>query len=79
MKIPLEAIHENELEILLKNLGVLAVIKEGRKKCKFTGKTITLENLHSIFPESGDIKFVSDSPEAIRQLSLYLNEKKYDR
>jgi len=79
MKIPLEAIHENDLEILLNNLGVLADIKAGRKKCKFTGVTITLENLHSIFPEAGDIKYVSDRPEAIKQFSLYLNEKKYDR
>lgn len=69
-------VHDNDLEKLLEKLGVLQDVRDGKKKCKFTGTIITLENLHSIFPESGDIKFVSDDPEAIKQLSVYLNQKR---
>ncbi len=75
MNAEINAIHDEQLERLLESLGVLNDIKSGRKKCKFTGNIITLENLHSVFPESGDIKFVSDDPEAIRQLSVYLGER----
>lgn len=76
MKSEIKTIHEEQLETLLENLKVLENIKAGKLKCKFTGTVITLENIHSLFPESGDIKFVSNSPDAIKQLSVYLNDHK---
>tara|TARA_R110002033_G_scaffold111930_1_gene157320 strand:+ start:1222 stop:1455 length:234 start_codon:yes stop_codon:yes gene_type:complete len=75
MKATLNAVHDNDLEALLKKLNLLEKIKSGELKCKFTKEIITLENLHSIFPEEGTIKLVSDSPEAIKSLSEYINEK----
>ncbi|MCH7524522.1 MAG: hypothetical protein IIC74_05820, partial [Bacteroidetes bacterium] len=48
---------------------------QGKVKCKFTNEIITLENLHTIFPEEGTIKVVCESPEAIKLLSEYINEK----
>ncbi len=75
MKADLNAVHDNDLEALLAKLNLLDKIKEGKIKCKFTDEIITLENIHSIFPESGTIKVVSDNPEAIKQLSDYINEK----
>ena len=75
MKSNLNAVHDNDLEKLLENLNLNEKLNQGELKCKFTGETITLENLHSIFPESGTIKLVCDSPDAIKQLSEYINEK----
>jgi len=75
MKAKLNAVHDNDLEALLIKLNLLDKIKNGELKCKFTQETITLENLHSIFPEEGTIKLVSDSPKAIILLSEYINEK----
>ena len=75
MKSILNTVHDNDLEELLKKLNLLDKIKSGVLKCKFTKEIITLENLHSIFPEEGTIKLVSDSPEAIKSLSEYINEK----
>lgn len=75
MKSNLNAVHDKDLEKLLENLNLKEKLEKGELKCKFTGEIITLDNLHSIFPESGTIKLVSDSPDAIKQLSEYLNEK----
>lgn len=75
MKATLNAVHDNDLEALLIKLNLLDKIKNGNSKCKFTDEIITLENLHSIFPEGGTIKLVSDSPEAIKLLSEYINDK----
>lgn len=75
MKTKLNAVHDNDLEALLTKLNLLDKIKGGELKCKFTKEIITLDNLHSIFPEEGTIKLVSDSPEAIKLLSEYINEK----
>jgi len=76
MKKDLHVIHNDQLIELIEKLGFLEELKAGKIKCKFTGTIITFENLHSIFPESGSIKFVCDSPEAIKLLSEYINEKK---
>ena len=76
IKRKLNAVHDNDLNKLLNNLGLMEKLYEGRLKCKFSGTIITFENLYSIFPESGDIKLVCDSPEAIKQFTEYINEHK---
>lgn len=75
-KYTLSAIHDDELLDLIKKLGLLEKLDKGCLKCKFTGETITFDNLYSIFPESGDIKFVCDTPEAIKLFISYLDEHK---
>ncbi|RKE90296.1 hypothetical protein [Ichthyenterobacterium magnum] len=75
MKAKLNAVHDDDLIALLKSLNLLEKIKQGEIKCKFTKEIITLDNLHSIFPEEGTIKVVCDSPEAIKSLSEHINEK----
>lgn len=75
MKAKLSAVHDDDLIALLKSLNLLEKIKNGEVKCKFTKEIITLDNLHSIFPEEGTIKVVCDTPEAIKSLSEYINEK----
>jgi len=74
MKKELKAVHNDELVELLNKLDLLEKINKKSLKCKFTNTIITLENLHSIFPEAGSIKLVCNSPEAIKQLSEYINE-----
>ena len=75
MKAKLNAVYDDDLEALLVKLNLLEKIKNRTVKCKFTKEIITLENLHSIFPEEGTIKLVCDSSEAIKLLSEYINEK----
>ena len=76
MKANLNAVHDNDLEALLIKLDLIDKIHGGEIKCKFTNIIITLDNIHSIFPESGSIKVVCNSPEAIKHLSEYINENK---
>jgi len=72
----IKAIHDEDLEDYLKKLGQLKKIKRGKVKCYFCGEQITLKNLHSIFPLSGDIKFVCDKKECIKKLSKLLDDGK---
>lgn len=75
MKAKLNTVHDDDLIALLKSLNLLEKIKKGEVKCKFTREVITVDNLHSIFPEEGTIKVVCDTPKAIKSLSEYINEK----
>jgi len=72
----IKAIHDQDLEMLLERLGILPKFKNGKLKCKFCKATITSENLHSLFPQSGDIKLVCDRVECVKELSNLLREGK---
>lgn len=68
----LKAVHDYDLEQLLQNLDLLEKIRNNQLKCKFCKNVVTLENLHSIFPQSGNIQMVCDNPDCIRQLFDFL-------
>lgn len=69
------AIHEKDLEGVIRNIGLWQKLEGGELKCKFCKTTITLENLYSIIPESGMFNTICDRPECIAQLNMYLSEK----
>ena len=72
----ISAVHDDELLLLIEKLGLKERMGIGNLKCKFTGAIITFENLYSIFPESGDVKLVCNTPEAIKLFTEYVNEHK---
>ena len=67
-------VHDDDLESFLERLGVLKKFNNGELKCKFCRVSITFESLHSIFPQSGQVKLVCDKVECIKQLSDLLRE-----
>jgi len=73
----LSAVHDEDLLKLLTNLNLIDKLNNQELKCKFTDTVITFDNLYSLFPESGDIKLVCDSPEAIKLFSDYVNDHKF--
>lgn len=72
----LNAIHERDIDTLLKKLNLKEDFDNGKIKCKFCNTVINKENIYSLFPESGDIKFVCDNPECINKMLSYIEEKK---
>jgi len=72
----ISAVHDDELLLLIEKLGLKEKMEIGKLKCKFTGTIITFKNLYSIFPESGDVKLVCNTPEAIKLFTEYVNEHK---
>jgi hypothetical protein len=59
---PLTAVYDDDLEGLLASLGELTAVKGGQRRCKFSEDTISIDNLHAIFPESGTVKYVCNKP-----------------
>lgn len=76
LKKKIRAVHDQNLEKILEGLNILNKFKRGELKCKFCSGKITFDNLHSFFPQSGDIKLVCDSSNCVRQLSKLLREGK---
>lgn len=73
-KRPMRAVHDDDLDQVLASLGVLSKFRHGSLKCKCCNATITAENLHSFFPQSGSLKFVCDRYSCVRELSRLLRE-----
>lgn len=74
----INAIHDDHLESLLENIGYLNKIKMNEVRCKFCKDIIKLDNISSIFPESGSIKFICESPPCIYELKKYLQEHEFN-
>jgi len=74
LKEKVRAVHDQDLEKILDGLGILNKFKRGELKCKFCNTIISFSNLHSIFPQSGDIKLACDSSKCVRELSSLLRE-----
>lgn len=72
----IKAVHDNNLESFLRSLGIYENLIGGKIKCKFCSVIISLENLSSIFPDSGSIKLSCDKPGCINKLNTYINEHK---
>lgn len=71
----IKAVHDEDLEQVLKDLNILNDIKRGKKKCKFCGCIINMDNLQTLFPESGDIKLTCDKVTCLKKLYKFLEEK----
>lgn len=71
----IKAVYEDKFQLFLQNIGVYENVISGTEKCKFCSQLITLDNIVSVFPESGTIKFVCDNPVCICKMNNYFNEK----
>jgi len=68
------AVHDDNLTDFLESLGVLSDVTNGRAKCKFCHRLVTLDNLAAVFPESGDVKFVCDNVGCLPSLTEHRAE-----
>lgn len=70
----LQAVFDDDLQAFLEGLGLWGRLQRGDLRCKFCKEAITVENLHSLFPQSGQVQLVCDRPDCIQQLTQLLNE-----
>ncbi len=66
----LRAVHDDDLEEVLRKLALHADFSHGRLKCAFCNDTINWDNLHSLFPDSGAVKCTCNRPPCVNQLLL---------
>lgn len=64
----LEAVHDDDLDQFLDDLGELGRFERGEAKCAFCRDVMTRENLHAIFPDSGQVKYSCDRPVCVMKL-----------
>jgi hypothetical protein len=70
----LAAVHDEDLEELLRGLDVLHDFTAGKMRCKFCDDVITEANLNAIFPDSGAVKVSCDRPPCVIGLATRVAE-----
>lgn len=71
----IKAIHDDKFESFLNSIGVLDDVLSGKCKCKFCGRTVTLDNIYTVFPENKQTKFSCENVACLVKLSKYLSNK----
>jgi hypothetical protein len=71
----LKAVHDDDLEAVLAGLGLHWDFTHGRLTCAFCSDTVTFENLHSMFPDSGAVKLSCSRPDCVKTLMLRIRER----
>jgi hypothetical protein len=64
----LDAVHDDDLEQFLEDLGELSRFDRGDAKCAFCRDVITRSNLHAIYPDSGQVKYSCNRPVCVIKL-----------
>ncbi|MCK4297434.1 MAG: hypothetical protein KAW56_00330 [Candidatus Marinimicrobia bacterium] len=68
-KYEINAVFEHDIINVLKSLEIYENILSGKFHCSFCNKVITIENIHSIFPEDENIMFCCNDSECIKCVS----------
>jgi hypothetical protein len=72
----IKAVHDDDLEDVLKGLGIYNDFAYGKLKCAFCRDAITWDNLHSMFPYSGLVRCCCSKPNCVKDLLIRINEMK---
>ncbi len=60
-----KAIHDSDLERVLKRLGLYEKLLRGELRCAICGRPLTLENLGGLYREDGEVKLVCNRIECL--------------
>ena len=71
----IKAIHDDDLDVLLKKLNVYDDFINNNLRCAFCDTTVSVENLHSLYPEHSSVRLCCERPECIKQLTIILERK----
>ncbi len=60
-----KAIHDSDLEKVLKKLGLYERLVRGELKCAICGRPLTLENLGGLYHDNDEVKLVCNRIECL--------------
>jgi hypothetical protein len=73
----LRAVHDDDLEQVLKALGLFEDVKAGRTRCALCREPVTLDTLHAVYPDSGELKVACEKAECVKLLLSRLERRRY--
>jgi len=72
----LKAVHDDDLNELLKSLNIYNDFIHEKMKCAFCGYSVNYDNLHSLFPDSGSVKLCCNKPQCVNVLLIRIESRR---
>lgn len=73
----LHAVHDDDLERLVSNLGLAADLARGTLRCRLCDEIVTLATLGALFPGHGNIYAVCAKPVCMQRLTREQDEVRH--
>jgi hypothetical protein len=58
-------VHDDDVEDLLKSIGEYHHVMAGNARCSLCDRRIGISDIHTIYPDSGGVKYVCNDPACI--------------
>ena len=68
-RLEMNAIHENNLDLFLKKLGIDEKFRNGELRCAVCGGVIRIDNLGAILSSKGEVSLVCNKAECYGKIS----------
>lgn len=65
----MKAVHDKDLQNLLRSLGVYNDVLDGRATCEFCKGTINIENIEAVFPFNNEVSFCCNNYSCYKMLT----------
>jgi len=72
-----KAIHDSDLEKVLKKLGIYEKLVNGKYRCHICGVALSLDNLGGLYKENGEIRLVCNKIECLVEAVERVKRSKY--
>lgn len=70
-RLKIKAIWDSDLENMLRSMGLLESLLEGRLHCGVCGRAINLDNLAALFPYAGNIGVACDNNKCVQTVASW--------
>ena len=61
----IQAVHSDDIETYLQELGVLDAVQKGACVCAVCRRSVTLDNIACLYPENGEVQFICSDPRCV--------------
>lgn len=75
----IKAIHDSDLERVLKKLGLYEKLIKGELRCAVCGRSLTFENLGGLYRENGEVKLVCNRVECLVEVAERVGRTRQSR
>jgi len=72
-----KAIHDSDLEKVLKKLGIYEKLVNREYRCHICGEVLSLDNLGGLYKENGEIRLVCDKIECLVEAVERVKRSRY--
>jgi len=74
-RVPVTAIHSDELEPILRRLGLYEVVVKGNARCYFCKELVTMDSIGGLMEIDGEVRLICSNPKCLIKAAMLSAER----